>query len=164
MKFKQFSTFTRTELLFLAIMNIFLPAFSQKDSLKKVEPLKATANININNNGISLFPNLSFGKPAVILILSVGKKNIYFEPELRWGLNGKPWSYIYWLRYKYRKTENFGVNAGVHPSYVFREVAFNINGIHKCITCHIYCSSNIVCFTYNNWYTNICAILSSSKK
>ena len=46
-------------------------------------------------------------------------------------MNGKPWSYIYWLRYKYRKTENFGVNAGVHPSYVFREVAFNINGIQE---------------------------------
>lgn len=93
----------------------------------KNEPLKASASLNVTNNGISLFPNLSFGKPAAILNVSVGKKNIYFEPELRWGLNGKPWSYIYWFRYKYRKSESFGINAGVHPSYVFREQTVVIN-------------------------------------
>ncbi|MFN8354065.1 MAG: hypothetical protein U0Y10_06465 [Spirosomataceae bacterium] len=117
--------------LFITFMVLScFPAFAQKtDSLKKIEPLHATANININNNGISLFPNLSFGKPAAIIIVSVGKKNIYFEPELRWGLNGKPWSYIYWFRYKYHKTEKFGINVGAHPSYVLRESAVSINGV-----------------------------------
>ena len=66
-------------LLFLALTSFAIPAFSQKDSLQKVEPLKATANININNNGISLFPNLSFGKPAVILTMSVGKKTSFLS-------------------------------------------------------------------------------------
>ncbi len=131
MKFKLSSTFIMKALLFLVLTNTSLSAISQMDSLKKVEPLVATANININNNGISLFPNLSFGKPAAIINLSVGKKNIYFEPELRWGLNGQPWSYIYWFRYKYRKTEKFGANVGVHPSYVFKETPVVINGVQE---------------------------------
>lgn len=110
---------------FLLLITYFLNA--QKDSVKTPEPLHATANIHVTNNGLSLFPNLSFGKPAAILNLSVGKKNIYFEPELRWGLNGKPWSYIYWFRYKYRQS-HWGINTGVHPSYVFKETAVSING------------------------------------
>lgn len=117
-----------------AIIFLFLAAFSQiasaqnKDSVKVHEALKATANFQINNNGISLFPNLTYGKPATILNLSVGKKGVFFEPELRWGLSGKPWSYIYWLRYKYKKSEKFGVNVGTHPSYAFKPTVISING------------------------------------
>jgi hypothetical protein len=72
--------------------------------------------------------HFSFGKPAAIVNVSIGKKGVYFEPELRWGLNGKPWSYIYWLRYKYQKSDKFGFRTGVHPSYVFKETSVVING------------------------------------
>jgi hypothetical protein len=106
-------------------------AFSQKqDSIKVSQPLSATANVQFTNNGVSLFPNLSLGRPAVIATLSVGKKGVYFEPELRWGLNGKPWSYIYWLRYKYRKSEKFGITVGAHPSYIVKETEVQINGVN----------------------------------
>lgn len=116
-------------LLLFLFDNLSNLAYAQKkDSIKVREPLKATANININNNGTSLFPNLSLGKPAAIINLSVGKKNIYFEPELRWGLNGKPWSYIYWLRFRPKRTEHFGFHVGAHPSYVIRENIVTING------------------------------------
>lgn len=103
-------------------------AAQNPDSTKRVEPLYATASLNINNNGISLFPNFSLGKPAAIVNLYVGKKNISFEPEFRWGLNGKPWSYIYWLRYRIKPTKNFEVRVGTHLSYVFKETPFLING------------------------------------
>lgn len=115
-------------LLFLLNNNSNLAYAQKKDSVKVQEPLKATANININNNGTSLFPNLALGKPAAIINVSVGKKNIYFEPELRWGLNGKPWSYIYWLRFRPKRTEHFGFHVGAHPSYVIRESIVTING------------------------------------
>ncbi len=103
----------------------------EKDSHKQKEPLTATANININNNGISLFPNLSFGKPAAILNFTLGKKGVFFEPELRWGLNGKPWSYIFWLRYRFKSREHFKFNVGVHPSYVIRANEVGINGTNE---------------------------------
>jgi hypothetical protein len=99
----------------------------QKDTLKHVEPLKATANIQVNNNGISLFPNLSLGKPATIWSLTVGKNHVFFEPELRWRLNGNPWSYILWLRYRPKRTEHFSWHMGAHPSYVIRETPFTVN-------------------------------------
>ncbi|MFY7908026.1 MAG: hypothetical protein ACOVO2_00660 [Emticicia sp.] len=103
--------------------------FAQKaDSLKKTEPLHASANIQITNNGVSLFPNLMLGKPATIFNLTVGKKHIFFEPELRWRLNGEPWSYIFWLRYRSKRTEHFSWHAGAHPSYVLRSTSVSING------------------------------------
>lgn len=107
-----------------------LLAFSQSsDSLKAPLALTAHANLQFTNNGLSLFPNFALGKPAIIVNLSVGKKGIYFEPELRWGLNGKPWSYIYWLRYKYNKSEKFGLNLGAHPAYIVRETEIQTNGV-----------------------------------
>lgn len=116
----------------LLILLVFINAtvFAQKkDSLKHTEPLKASANIQFTNNGISLFPNLMLGKPATIINLSVGKKHLFFEPELRWRLNGDPWSYIFWLRYRPKRTEHFSWHIGAHPSYVIRETQLTNNGI-----------------------------------
>ena len=102
--------------------------FAEKaDTLKKSEPLHASANIQITNNGVSLFPNLMLGKPAAIINLAVGKKHIFFEPELRWRLNGDPWSYIFWLRYRSKRTEHFSWHIGGHPSYVVRANQVIIN-------------------------------------
>lgn len=124
---------TNTFFLTFAILFLFCKviAFSQiKDSLRKTEPLKATANIQITNNGVSLFPNLMLGKPAAIVNLAVGKKHLYFEPELRWRLNGDPWSYIFWLRYRSKVNKNFSWHVGAHPSYVIRKSEVNINGLN----------------------------------
>lgn len=123
------SVLHRLHCLIIVLCLSFSSIFAQnKDSIKTSQPLKATFNLQINNNGISLFPNLSLGRPAAILNVSVGKRGFYFEPELRWGLDGRPWSYIYWIRYKYKKTEKFGLNVGGHPAYVIKQADFLING------------------------------------
>jgi hypothetical protein len=98
------------------------------DSLNKTEPLKASANIQLTNNGVSLFPNLMLGKPATIINLTVGKKGIFFEPELRWRLNGDPWSYIFWLRYRPKPRKHFSWHVGAHPSYIIRPSVVSVNG------------------------------------
>ena len=116
------------KVLLLLLVVCFKTNAQKTDSLKKIQPLLATANLNITNNGISLFPNFSLGKPAAIVNISVGKKHLFFEPELRWGLNGKPWSYIYWLRFRTYKKNNFTFQTGLHSSFVFRETSFLING------------------------------------
>ncbi|AFK03357.1 hypothetical protein Emtol_2219 [Emticicia oligotrophica DSM 17448] len=116
------------KVLFILFLST-LSAFAQKnDSLKKSEPLRASANIQVTNNGVSLFPNLMLGKPAAIINLTVGKKHIFFEPELRWRLNGEPWSYIFWLRYRPKRTEHFSWHVGAHPSYVVRPNQVVVNG------------------------------------
>lgn len=117
-------------LVFFVLLNVPSFVFSQnKDTLKQIVPLKASANIQINNNGLSLFPNLSLGKPAAILNFVLGKKTISFEPELRWRLNGNPWSYIFWVRYRPKKTEHFSWHIGAHPSYVVRDNDVTVNGL-----------------------------------
>lgn len=125
---KNFCSFVSKITLFFLLMVSF-DAFSQKsDSLIIAEPLHASANLNISNNGLSLFPNFSLGRPAVIINLSLQKKGFAFEPELRWGLDGKPWSYIYWFRYRYRPSKKLELRAGVHPAYIFSENEVMING------------------------------------
>jgi hypothetical protein len=129
MKLLSLINFKQVFLFYILLLCFPFLIFSQKkDSLKIKEPLKATANIQINNNGISLFPNLSLGHPAIILNLTVGKKRIFFEPELRWRLNANPWSYIFWLRYRPKRSEHFSWHIGAHPSYVVRNNPVTVNG------------------------------------
>lgn len=111
--------------LIILVSFIWVNTYAQETK----EPLKASFNLNVNNNGISLFPNFSLGKPAAVVNASVGKYNLYFEPEMRWGLNAKPWSYIYWLRYKHNNSEHFGLNLGAQLSYVFNEKEVGINSL-----------------------------------
>lgn len=78
-------------------------------------------NITVTQNGISLLPNMSLGKPALIMEYSLGSNNFAFEPQLRFSLDGKPWSFIFWFR-KRMKWDKFGLTLGTHPSIVFRRV------------------------------------------
>jgi hypothetical protein len=103
--------------------------FSQNsDSLKttKIDTTKANhyfaGTISATNNGISLLPNLTLGKPAVFFDLSFGNKRLSFDPMLRFQMNGKPWSFILWLRYKLIDQKKFKVGLGAHPAFVFREI------------------------------------------
>ncbi len=106
-------------------------AYAQKTH----EPLKATANLQLTNNGVSLFPNLSLGKPAAIVNIYASKKNVSFEPEFRWALNGKPWAYIFWLRYRLQH-KKFTFRTGIHPAYNFAEdvVSFKNQLVNRFIT------------------------------
>ncbi len=78
-----------------------------------------SGNITVTQNGISLLPNLSLGKPALIMEYSLGSKKYAFEPQLRFSLDGKPWSFIFWFRKK-MQFNKFLLNIGTHPSIVFR--------------------------------------------
>lgn len=79
-------------------------------------------NISANHNGISLIPSFSLGRPAFIFELSMGGERLSFDPEIRFAMDGKPWSFILWWRYKIVKSEKFNLRTGVHPSFVFREI------------------------------------------
>ena len=42
-----------------------------------------------------------------------------FEPEMRFAMDGKPWSFILWWRYKIHKSEKFNLHIGAHPAFIF---------------------------------------------
>jgi hypothetical protein len=108
-------------LLFCQISLADTPA----DSTKKETQFAVSALIT--NNGISVVPIFTLGKPATIINFAVGRK-FTFEPEFRVSLEGKPWSFIYWFRYKLAKTPKYSLNIGAHPAIIFKTIPVTING------------------------------------
>jgi len=112
--------FLRFSFLLFVICNLSGLAFSQgaADSTRKLD---VSGTVSVMNEGISTVPSLSLGKPAMIYNLSVGKR-FRFEPELRFSLKGKPWTFIFWFRYDIVDSDKFSFIIGGHPAYSFRTV------------------------------------------
>ncbi|WP_304887348.1 hypothetical protein [Rhodonellum sp.] len=108
-------------LILTMIFGLASVGFSQTDETEKPS-YTFRGNISATNNGISLVPTFSLGRPAVVFELSLGGERLSFDPEIRFAMDGKPWSFILWWRYKVIKSEKFNLNMGVHPAFVFREV------------------------------------------
>lgn len=77
-------------------------------------------NLSVTQNGMSLIPAFSLGKPAAIAELSIGNNKLSFDPEIRFDLNGQPWSFIFWWRYQFIQNSRFKLHAGAHPAFIFR--------------------------------------------
>jgi hypothetical protein len=103
-------------------------AFSQQaDTTRGV--LQFSGAVSITNNGFSLIPAFSLGKPAVMATLYAGGKRLSFEPEFRYSLEGKPWSFIFIWRYKVIKKDKFQFTLGTHlPALNFISANVPANG------------------------------------
>lgn len=84
--------------------------------------------VTVTNNGISLLPTFTLGKPAAIFDLSVGGEKLSFDPQLRFALDGKPWAFIFWWRYKLLNNEKLRVHVGAHPAFMFRTIPVTSDG------------------------------------
>jgi len=87
------------------------------DSTKQL--IQVAGSAGITNNGISVVPVFSFGKPAAILLMSVGKSRLSFEPDVRVSLDLKRGGMALWWRYKFLMNGKFRLNAGAHPALNF---------------------------------------------
>lgn len=109
--------------------------FVQVVSAQQVDSMHRQLNIrgavSVTNNGFSFIPSFSLGRPASIINLSVsGKRRLSFEPEFRYALDGKPWSFIFIWRYKLIRSERFQLTAGTHlPALNFKTVSVEKNGV-----------------------------------
>ncbi len=108
------------------LLNLTYVSFSQKIDSTKVAGHFGGA-VTVTNNGISFIPNFTLGKPAAIFDLSVGRKRLSFEPQFRFALEGKPWSFIFWWRYKLFQTDKFQINLGAHPALSFKTASATID-------------------------------------
>ncbi len=99
---------------------------------QKADTTSTTVNffgaLSVTNNGISLLPSFSLGKPALMLEMSMGNR-LTFDPQFRVSLEGQPWAFIFWWRYKLIKDEKFTLNVGAHPAVTFRTETPIVNGI-----------------------------------
>jgi hypothetical protein len=115
-------------LLFILISIPGINSSQNTDSTKIVSNFGGA--VTVTNNGISFIPTFSLGKPAAIFDMSVGRK-LSFEPQFRFALEGKPWSFIFWWRYKLLKTNKVAVTLGAHPAFLFRTITDTINGVSQ---------------------------------
>jgi hypothetical protein len=105
-----------SKLLFLlAFCGASTVCFSQDEA-----PPKRTFNfggtVTATNNGFSLVPTFSLGKPALMTNLSMnGNGRLSFEPMIWYSmLDFKPWSFIFVWRYKLVRREKFSFVVGTH--------------------------------------------------
>ena len=118
----------KAQLIFI-LSGFTLFSFSQNsDSTKPVSRFAAV--VTLTSKGISTIPNLTLGKPAVLFDLAMGRK-LTFEPQFRFALEGKPWTFIFWGRYKLLQTGKFAMSMGAHPAFSFRTMQDTIDGVSK---------------------------------
>jgi hypothetical protein len=116
--------------LLLILLNLSYSSFSQNYDSTKITGHFGGA-VTVTNNGISFIPSFSLGKPAAIFDLSLGKKRLSFEPQFRFALTGKPWSFFFWWRYKLIKTNKVAIMLGAHPAYSFRTITTTTDGVSE---------------------------------
>ena len=120
----------RSSAAFIILMLLSCASSAQEPDTLRV-PVRFAGAVTVTNKGISTVPNLTLGKPAAIFDLSVGKGKLSFDPQLRFALEGKPWSFLFWWRYKLVRTERFQLNLGAHPALSFRRIKIPVNGLEK---------------------------------
>ena len=82
MNFLKSNVFIRKAVLFSVFLHLSSVSFSQKaDSTKVVNHISGA--VTVTNNGISLIPTFSLGKPATVLDFAAGRKKLSFDPQLR---------------------------------------------------------------------------------
>ncbi len=105
--------------------------------------------ITLTSKGLSTFPNLTLGKPAAVFDFSAGAEKLRFEPTLRFALDGKPWTFLFWGRYEVLNTEKFQFKLGAHPAYAFKTIEVTENGttseIHRV---HMYLAGELAPLFY----------------
>lgn len=128
MKNKIRKNITKNAISLFVLFNLTCVSFSQTiDSTKAAGHFGGA--VTITNYGISFIPNFTLGKPAAIFDMSAGKGKLSFEPQFRFALTGKPWSFVFWWRYKLLNTNKFLINIGGHPSVTFKTNTFMIEGV-----------------------------------
>lgn len=117
-----YKIFIRFLILFLFINPAILVYGQGNDSSDKI--YHASGIITATNNGISVIPSFSLGKPALMFEFSVGGEKLSFDPQFRFGMDGKPWSFVFWWRYKFYESDKFSFHMGAHPAFLFADIAY----------------------------------------
>ncbi|MBN8651814.1 MAG: hypothetical protein J0L67_10325 [Cytophagales bacterium] len=112
--------------LMVILMSISVQAcFAQK----RDSTLFFKSALSITQNGFSFIPSFSLGKPAIIFEPSIGNKRLSFEPQFRFALEGKPWSFIFIYKYRLVDRSKFSLQVGGHiPALIFSTQTVIRNG------------------------------------
>lgn len=116
-------------LLRILFFCIAINTMAQENKIEMLDYFRG--EVHVTNNGIALVPTFSLNKPASILYLYMGKGKFSFEPDMRFALEGKPWTFLFWFRYRPITTEKFNLRVGVHHALNFRTIDAVSDGKQK---------------------------------
>ena len=132
----------RISLLAFLLFSLSFIVSSQTSEITET-PSHLNGAITATNNGISFIPTFSLGKPAVIFDLSIGKR-LSFDPQFRFALEGKPWSFLFWWRYKLITNDKFRLTVGAHPALSFKTLVITTeNGTKEFINVQRYLAGEL---------------------
>jgi hypothetical protein len=114
---------------FLIFFGLSYSASAQKTGNTDM-PYHFGGAVTVTNNGISFIPNFTLGKPAIIFDLTAGRR-LTFEPQFRFSLEGKPWSILFWWRYRLIDGDKFKLGLGAHPALSFKVQTYTVDSIPK---------------------------------
>jgi hypothetical protein len=133
MTFNSLQSIVQKTVIFILFISTFQNTFCQKqDSIEVTRTF--SGNVSVTNNGFSNIPTFSLGKPAIIFNLVAAGKRSSFEPEIRFSLEGKPWSFLFWFRQKLVLKPKYQMTYGMHPGLNFRYQNAVINGVESTYT------------------------------
>lgn len=131
-------------LLVLACVGHTRPAAAQ-DAAAAVPRVDVSGAVSVTNKGISTIPSFTLGRPATIVDVAIRRGTVGFEPQFRFGLDGKPWSILFWARYRPITTGRFRLSLGGHPALSFRTIKASTNGVERdVIQARRYVASEII--------------------
>lgn len=120
----------RLSSLWVAAIIVLLSANFEALSQGKDSTFYFHADLSVTNNGFSIVPAFTLGDPAAFLDLRIGNKRLSFEPQFRYALEGRPWSFIFIYRYKAIIKPKFQLSFGGHlPGLNFVTLPVTINGV-----------------------------------
>lgn len=119
---------------FIFAMLLFLSTNAQEADNTRSR-LDFSGKLSVTNNGFSLVPTFTLGDPAVVSTFYIGGKGRFsFEPQFRYALDFKPWSFVFIWRYKLIRKEKFEMKIGTHlPSLSFRTIEATHEGEQKSV-------------------------------
>lgn len=109
---------TRFASLLLLLAGVVHPMLAQDDST--AHRAVVSGLLTVTTKGISTIPSFTLGKPAVVADVSIARNGLSFEPQFRLGLDGKPWAFQFWGRYRAVEGEKVRVILGGHPALNFK--------------------------------------------
>lgn len=125
-----FSENQKCRLSVFLFLTIWLVGIEKSDAQRRDSTLFFKSSLSVTQNGFSLIPSFSLGKPAIIFEPSIGNKRMSFEPQFRFGTDGKPWSFIFIYRYKLINNPKFSLHLGSHiPALIFATQTVTRNGV-----------------------------------
>lgn len=122
-------TFKFLNIFFFFLLIGYTRVTMAQDNDQPQQSTRFSGTITVTSKGISTIPSFTLGKPAVVFDFSIGRGKFSFEPQFRFAFEGKPWSFLFWGRYKLLTGNKFQVNLGAHPALSFKTKNDIVNGV-----------------------------------